>query len=87
VLSRESQNMKKLSHLDFIFQIIKELFGAWEEIRTSLSQKTETPTPDRLIARHSVGRIPPSEKNDKPMKRCAFFCKDKWDKKRNFILV
>jgi hypothetical protein len=76
VLYRESQNMKKLSHVDFRLEIIEELSEVHERVQNLLVLEDHLRhQPDRLIARQSIARIPPSEKNAKPMKRCAVFCK------------
>jgi hypothetical protein len=64
VLSRESQKVKELDHLDFRLKVMKELF----EVHTKAlkppcpGRPLKALTPAKLIAGHFIERIPTSEK-------------------------
>jgi hypothetical protein len=74
--------MKKLNHLDFR-QEIKELLEAYRkalQLPCPGSSYSYTYT-DILAARHFVEKIPLSEREAKPMKRCAVCCRTSMKRK------
>jgi hypothetical protein len=74
IVCSASEGMKKLDHLMYRLELVKELLELHGKALDSScpGRPSKTPPPDRLTARHFIERI---KKKAKPTKGCAVCCK------------
>ena len=81
-----NKDLKSLKHFEFRLQLVRELLET--HVKTVQSphagRPSKTPAPERLVARHFIEKIPPTQNKTNPTRRCVV-CSNRHKKRKETV--